>query len=257
MDLSELGRQYELVGALLIYALGGDNAAGLASGELRSHYFQLHRARRQPDGRPALLEGHPLTDDRLAALCREVLPGLMTPSGFLDGRILAWAGRPEGPLAWWVPPGPHATFFAQETTMPSGPAPWPGLLMAAHQRALQVFALGGAERPAPETPLYHLPLPNLDRGAQVCLGDARPPARAHPRDRARWERAFFDSAFSLHHPEHAQAALLEGTWQELWRTLIRQRPEQFPVHLLRPLPRQWTVNHLLRSIGLGSTHSIS
>ena len=53
--------------------------------------------------------------------------------------------------------------------------PWPPLLFLAVRHTLYCAALAHADRPEPETPLFHAPLMNIDAQGAVCLGTAETP----------------------------------------------------------------------------------
>lgn len=247
MDLDALTTNYRLTDALLRYRLVNDTPVSPSGRiDLATEYWQIHRVEMGPDQTPILLEGRPLTDTALHTLCHEMAAGLIHPSGFLDGTILAYNPKPPGSVVWWVPPTIRSIFFDPALELPSGRASWPGLVLAAHGKSLRVYALATSVRPRPETPLYRVPLPNIDHEHQVCLGNADKPRQTRPKDTSTWERAFFDSRFTNHHTAEAQAACAKGAWKALWKSLIKSPDTPFPVHLLRPHAQRWTLLNLLR-----------
>lgn len=205
------------------------------------HYFQMHEVF-YDNSEAKLREGRPLTKEALQELCRQVVPSIVSGIAFLDGRVLATAGTMDGPDVWWVSPAIRPVFFGGMIKLKSGPTPWPGLVLAAANRRLHIFAVRGDKRPAPETVLYAAPFFNMT-GSSICLGNAAIPKMNN--DYAVWERALFDSAFS---EERNEKRITGGSLTGLWGRLVKGRSGKFPEDRLLPCEGPKTVGELIDSL---------
>src|SRR3990170_233707 len=158
--------EYKLSEAILVYSAFNGYYGN-------SMYLQRHKVMEQ-DGRSMLLEGIPYTLEDLTALCRQLLPELVSDTlRFLEDRVLASSGTAMGPDMWWSPGGIRPIFF-ENLDVKSGNAPWPSLVFVAHGGHLKVHAVKGIKRPGLKTRLYVAPFPNM-HGSEVCLGNGSLP----------------------------------------------------------------------------------
>jgi len=225
--------EYRLAEAILVYSADGTYE--------RKLYLQRHGVA-EKEGRPVLLEGVPYTQEDLTALCRELLPGLVTERlAFMEAGVLATSGSSIGPDVWWVPGCVRPVFF-ENLDVKSGKAPWPSLIFVAYKKSLEVYAIKGLKRPGLKTRLYVAPFPNM-RGSQVCLGNSPVPDKCFEHEK--WERAFFDSGFSeIHEARRVKTGSLTGFWDGL----VKSGAKRFPDEEFIPCQSFKTVSDLLSDL---------
>lgn len=207
---------YKLQRALLIYhsPRGG-------------HYVSAH----QIDTSGKLLAGHAAKRNDLRELANSIvtntaIEGWIAPSMLYLGADL---------IVWHRPAGIDSLFFKTEGK--SGPlaklgsirAPQPALVFAASRRGWYVWALSGAARPGPDSPLMHAPYFNVWKSGAICTGNVELPKRLAPETTAKFEAAFFGSNFT--HPNHN--AITKTDTAALWADL-HDGAEIFPADELVP-----------------------
>lgn len=226
--------EYKLSEAILVYSAFNGYYGN-------SMYLQRHKVMEQ-DGRSMLLEGVPYTLEDLTALCRQLLPGLVSDSlRFSDAGVLASSGSAMGPDVWWIPGSVKHIFF-EKLDAKSGNAPWPSLVFVAHGGHLKAHAVKGTKRPGLKTRLYVAPFPNM-HGSEVCLGNSSLPARSF--DYGGWEKAFFESSFSEVQEENR---VKTGSLTEFWDGLVKSGASRFPDSQLVPSRSCKTVSDLLSDL---------
>ena len=226
--------EYKLSEAILVYSAFNGYYGN-------SMYLQRHKVMEQ-DGRSMLLEGIPYTLEDLTALCRQLLPELVSDTlRFLEDRVLASSGTAMGPDMWWSPGGIRPIFF-ENLDVKSGNAPWPSLVFVAHGGHLKIHAVKGTKRPGLKTRLYVAPFPNM-HGSEVCLGNSSLPERSFDYDG--WERAFFESSFSEVQEENR---VKTGSLTEFWDGLVGSGASRFPDSQLVPSRSCKTVSDLLSDL---------
>jgi PRTRC genetic system protein B len=141
-------------------------------------------------------------------------------------------------VTWWCRPTVRRVFFdCAELGVVTAVVPHPGLVFQARISGFHVYALEGAGRPAPDTPLYEPPYFNTWDHGSICIGSARVPSRIDIASIAGWESGFFESAFThpnaggkrVNHPRGEFAF-----WKEM---LAGQYAGQFPLECLVPMKR--------------------
>jgi len=134
----------------------------------------------------------------------------------VDTRLLA-VGPDEA--VWWSPAGLRSPLFAgrEELSHLSGlPMAMPSLVFHATRRSLRIRAVACRSRPTARTQLCVAPLWNIYDTGWLCIG-TMPIPEGPPSERiAQWEKAFWDSAFTVphvarlcQHPEGYAAMLTE------------------------------------------------
>lgn len=216
--------EYVLRGAIFIYKRK-DVSDGAYCSDSPSFYLQQHDVGFKGK-EAALLAGKPVDSDRLKDICSLMLPGLRSDLRFLNSRVLASSWSSHGPDIWWVPPARRGIFFHASLKIPNGVIHWPGLVMAATDRELQVFAVKGKERPTEKTALFIAPFFNM-RGSDICLGSAGIPVSAS--DYEGWEKAFFKSAFS---EDRGEKRVKGASLASFWSKLMKENPQVFPENKL-------------------------
>lgn len=153
-----------------------------------------------------------------------------SPLRTLDRRLLA-IGDDEA--AWWSPASRRTLYFSTDSTMVrhSGETlAMPRLLYHVRGRNLRIRALASRGGPGVSTPLYVAPLWNIHPSGALCAG-TMPIPEGHPADRIdAWERAFWDSAFTI--PHTAKLCAHPNGYARMLHTL-RKRP-RFPSEWLVP-----------------------
>lgn len=177
----------ELREALLVYTSGGYGTERV--------YVEVRPIIDGPDG-PEYGAGVPADPDYLVRMLRS---GTSRSLDLLNPRLLA-QGTEEA--AWWSPAGVRRPMFAAGGRMArhSGIAvAMPALLYHVQGRRLRVRALACRGRPAPNTPLYIAPLWNIYKNGGLCMGSMPIPTGPPAECMDAWERAFWDSAFTVPH----------------------------------------------------------
>lgn len=187
--------------------------------------------------------GIPATKAACADLAR-ALGAASSLSGFTPANLVYMGPKS---VAWWRPPGPARMFFNTR----KGPAddqvddkkqaklighrgaitPQPGLVFAITGGKWFVYALDGAERPAPGTRLMRAPYFNVWETGQICTGTTPLPKTLSPSSLDSYERAFFGSNFT--HPNVNRLVRHKAGVYAFWRAgLDGVWGEKFPVNAL-------------------------
>lgn len=168
---------------------------------------------REDRGRPgdAVLTLHRVVNGEIQAgtsLQEDMYAGLVHAIGGGGGskirRILPphilFAGHGDR-LMWHVPAAPRYIWFKTgkrdwDADMNGRVVMYPSLLFLAKRGSLSVWALKGAERPDPATPVYRAPFYNIYPGGEMCEGNAPLPPSLDIETIPLWERAFFETEFT-------------------------------------------------------------
>lgn len=187
-------------------------------------------------GKPVILAGRAMSPAMSRAVAA-TLGATGMQGGFLPANVLMIDGEH---LVWHEPPLVRHLAFKASTQFPerslgtcAGKVPTPGAIFVAGPQTWSVFAYKGAQRPQPDTPLFHAPFYNVDRTGSICVGNVSVPKSTAAERIAAWNDAFFRSYFShanydgvVDHPDDATG---------LWRALLGGRPgEAFPEQVLKP-----------------------
>lgn len=242
---AEPARTWRLDSAILLYANGIDAYATLHA---------IERAGRGTKGGTRLAPGVPATREACARFA-QALADRAAFAGFIEPRMLY-----VGPqvAAWWRAPAPQRVWFETEDKpgfvgKRNAVTPHPGLVFALAHGELYVWAVKGADRPAPGTRLWFAPYFNVWPDGKICEGDMRRPDRVTPDALASFERAFFWSRFT--HPNVTRArdfCLMKGGPHAFWRALLDNADAGgmpvFPQPLLAPLRRWRTLEAALAAL---------
>ena len=177
--------------------------------------------------RGMIAEGRPITRSVLKNLVKMVLPNIKDEPCIIPPEVLFYAPM-DNFVAWWVPSGERNLFFHKNTGIKTGRYPVPPSLFAVKNRRLHVWALRENHRPSEETRLYHTPFFNVFENG-TCMGDMALPRENGIRGIEKWNRLFFESAFTA-----ASTPVLKGiSGKQLWRS-IRGMKGKFPSKHLAP-----------------------
>lgn len=211
----------ELTHALLVYEDEG------------SAYVTLHRVA-TVKGRPRIGPGGPASRAALATLAAK-LQKAAALAGFTPPNLVYMSPQL---LAWWRPAAPARVFFDCPKEVDKGAigkrsaiTPQPGLLFGVTPRDWYVWALAGADRPGPDTPVHRAHYFNVWRSGRICTGNVKLPDRLDPGVLGQYESAFFDSNFT--HANDAKGLTRhKGGVYRLWRELLEGQHKTFPVRSL-------------------------
>jgi len=232
---NDVPRRYTLKQAILIYKDEQSNCAA-----------SIHEVN------SGLQPGQPVTMGALEALLSAL--GRRVGGGFIAPEILS-VGLDS--LVWWCPAGRRRIWFRPDKMFDKSPPAdikrllkvsgqfiwYPPLLFKARPDALSVFALAANERPKSGTRLYKAPFWNLHDGG-MCNGNLKLPTVA-AENISRFERAFFDSAFT-HNSQGGLLTTHPGGYLGLLESLVQRKT--------RPDTAFW-VSRLIRSPHTVKTHS--
>jgi PRTRC genetic system protein B len=237
--------RYELHAAILLYA----SRTGIG-GHAGDVYATVHEIERNRPGGPRLAPGQPATVEACSAFARSMTDRAAF-SGWIAPDILFIGPRT---VAWWRAPAPATMFFETDHKDPQkalgtrqGVLPQPGLVHVLAEGRWSVYAVKGAKRPGPSTPLFHAPYFNVYADGNLCEGNIRRPARVNPDTLAEFERAFFHSRFTHPNAESRQLTRYPRGVYALWRDLLDGRHKAFPEKSLLPQGKH-TLESLLRSL---------
>lgn len=235
--------KYDLKKALFVYRRRADEGGtACCYSNAPDYYLQQHDVLTQGT-KPVLLSGKPVDSESLKELCSLMIPELLSDLRFLDSRVLASSWSSHGPEIWWAPPSKRGIFFHPTLKIPNGVVPWPGLIMAAEDRELHVFAVKGKERPTEKTKLFIAPVFNM-HGSDICLGSAGIPDSAS--DHKGWENALFKSAFS---EDRGEERISGESLCSFWKKLVKKSAKVFPEDKL--ISNKKTVGDLLKELKQG------
>ncbi|MCL2591250.1 MAG: PRTRC system protein B [Betaproteobacteria bacterium] len=221
--------------AVLIY----ENRTGFA--ELAT----LHRIE-QVDGEAIIGAGRLMTAKAALKLAAD-LGKHSAHVGFLPDNVLCFNGEA---IVWWMPPAKrHISFSTPAHIDEMGAAergetvPHPGLVFAAAPQYWYVWAVKGAKRPTPATPLYQAPYFNVGSKGEICQGSASVPNEGTVEKISAWNDAFFRSTFT--HPNVIGDLVNHYCRKEylFWRHMLDGRFKRFPERVL--IDRKITLGDLL------------
>jgi PRTRC genetic system protein B len=121
-----------------------------------------------------------------------------TPAGAIPANLL-YADTRKGSekYVWYNPPRKRMIYFTDAVKVPDGEYHVPGVIYAAGEGRLMVYAFTG-KSPSPDAKLYEAPFFNTTDGG-VCLGTAtlkRPASPTYEQIMSYWEDRFWLSKFS-------------------------------------------------------------
>jgi PRTRC genetic system protein B len=187
----------------------------------------------QIDGTPVILAGKPILPHAAIQLARDLSHNVWH-GGFLPETVLYLDGDL---LMWWVPPHRRHLAFHTPQVCKGGKkergavVPHPGLVFAASSRMWSVWAVKGAKRPTPDTPLYQAPYFNVWEGGKICKGNVDIPDGATAEKIEAWHAAFFQSYFT--HPNVSNKLVkYEGGSVAFWRDMLDGKFLRFPQKVL-------------------------
>lgn len=204
-------------------------------------YATLHKVRRGQRG-AELDAGEPATREACADIAR-ALGANASLGGFVPPNLLYLGAKS---ILWWRPPAEARVFFnttkavagdqlvdpegANLIGRKNGLTAQPGLVFGIATGRWYVYAVAGADRPKPSTPLLRSPYFNVWASGQICTGNVRLPDTLSAQALDVYERAFFDSEFT--HPNLRGKARLtrhkDGAYG-LWHDLLgRPKGKPFP-----------------------------
>lgn len=240
-----IGNKYILDRAYLVYREEKGHNGYTGSG---GFYFQEHPIVQGKEGSVSLGVGKPLSKEALITLCKQVVPTMSGALPFIDGNVLATSGMDHGPDVWFIPPATAPMFFTEKLNIPSGIAPWPGLVAVTTGGSLNLYAVKGDTRPGPDTELYVAPLFNMGGiDSSVCTGNSKTPEISN--DYSGWEQVLFQSAFTH---EGGEGRIKDGLLANLWENLVQLKMTSFPEKQL--VPANKTVAQLLEQLRRGNGH---
>lgn len=158
---------------------------------------------------------------------------LKNEMSFLPGNILA---KDENNIIWWVPPCKQRIFFnssADEMSNINAEIQLPGLIFALIETNWYVVAVEGTTRPEAASRVFFSPFFNVWDNNQICVGSTRLPKNRKKVNE--WTKAFFSSAFTHNNYKSKNCQLTDGNTRAMfWKTLIKTRPDEFPMDVLPP-----------------------
>jgi PRTRC genetic system protein B len=164
-----------LQGAILLYGQGPGQFS----------YATAHRIETDASSRPVIGAGVPLNRMALIHAVREVAQHALPKGEFLTPNVLSIS---TSAITWWCPPAMRRVFFScKELGKRSAIVPHPGLVFQASQAGFAVFAVQGAERPVPDTPLFEPPYFNTWDHGKICIGSAHVPKQIDAASIDGWE----------------------------------------------------------------------
>jgi PRTRC genetic system protein B len=219
------GADIALRSAMLLY--------GSEDGTAR--YATVHPVVADPKtARPVIGAGQPLDRDALLLALKQINEAAAPKAEFLPGNVI---GLSPKAVTWWCPPALRRVFFKCKDLggERSGIVPHPGLIFRASVDGFSVFAVKGAARPSPDTPVFEPPYFNTWDHGRICIGSARVPKRIDVKSIAGWEFGFFDSAFT--HPNVGGKRLSYPNGEfAFWRDMLEgQFADAFPEEVLVPM----------------------
>lgn len=235
-------RTFRLERAILLYS-ERNSLRGHADTCIATIHNIVERA-----GKPTIEAGTPVTTDAIESLSQSL--GRNLDACLLPDRILAVSLTR---MIWWCPGGRRRIWFNAADADKKSAAKklngklvaHPALVFVAQGRNLSVLALAADRRPELNTRLYVAPYWNLDPRGLMCAGNVKMPDAVSPSLITKFERAFFDSAYSHSHWGHRLTAHPGGhfgLWEELSAAKATQR---FPVTYL--VPTKTKLANLLKS----------
>lgn len=247
---TEGATRYELRTAILLYEA---NTRGSFNHKEQDVYATVHRIERHRKGGPRLAAGMPATLEACSAFAR-TMTDRAAFSGWIAAEILFIGPRT---VAWWRAPTPATVFFETEHKEAkrrlgtrTGKTPQPGLVHILAEGEWYVYAVKGAARPGPSTPMFRVPYFNVWKDGHICEGNIKRPTRVTPDTLAHFERAFFDSRFTHPNEDSRHLTRYKRGLYELWRDLLDGKHKTFPEASLLPHGKH-TLESLLRRLEKG------
>ena len=213
--------RFELREALLVYGDGQRNF-------VTRHPVTLHK-----NGPPTLEPAQPLTLGFVESLVRSLWGG--STAEVLPENVLAKGDRL---VVWWTAACRRQMFYdnAEKKAAPLNGRtfPQPPLVWRVNNGDLQIRALVQNTRPNGTTALAVAPFWNLSEDGRVCTGTMRCPDNASVASILKWERAFYESAFT--HANVGRLTRHQGGFEGLW-TELADNGKPFPQATLIRLPQ--------------------
>jgi len=216
---------FQLSEAILLYFQRGTGRA----------YATQHDMAIQPDGKPVIMAGSPLTQERLLAWAKAL--DAAPPLTFLEPHILA---KTADVTIWWRPAQRRKLYFNLDAKLRTGltklnrkamhVVPCPAHLFAASRSHLYIYALRDDARPTPDTVLLRSPIMNIFEDGALCWGSVQKPRLASQDACAQFEAAVFDGWNT--HPNGTQGEIGPHGLVRLWDDLITSKASRFPVDVL-------------------------
>lgn len=217
------------ISALLFHSAGG-TGKGLAL--VTAHRVYTKGKRQSLDaGRPLAPE-----DERHILSLLDQRTKVQDQCGWVPEGLLAESGQA---VLWFVPGRLRTLLLRNDNDAPSAVlVHTPNLVFALDRKqTLSVAAVATAERPGPDTPVFHAPLPNIYSDGTVCYGSATLPVTEGRTSIPAWNTMFYDASVFTH-ANHAN--WIAGTagrdaddwWRRHAATRAGKRP--FPAKLLVP-----------------------
>jgi PRTRC genetic system protein B len=228
-----------LTGAILLYGASFHQAS----------YATVHPVEQAgPSAPPVIRPGRPVTQEALRGLAAGLVQANRRRNGLLPPEVLAVGDRF---VVWWAPPAARSVYFdcrdtAKSIGQRSGKAWHPGLVFAALDRSLRVYAVTGGGRPDETTRLYNAPYFNTYRDGAVCTGSMPLPDASVAESIAEWVRGFFGSNFS--HTNHERTVRYRGGAHAFWKAMLDGKFAQFPEAVLVPCQAHKTVAALIAAM---------
>lgn len=209
--------------AVLVYS--SQNGKGMVT---------THSIARAP-GRYVILPGKPASSAALYSLLTQLNPAL-AHKGILPARLLR---HTPDELMWYCPSQIAPIYFKSQNpeldTLSGQQVRHPHLLFHVRRRSLRVAALAVGERPHEQTLLLRAPYYNLSADGRLCLGSMSVPKHNNPEAIAKWEEAFFRSAFTHAHGSGFAITNHPGGHAGVWLEQRNGPCEAFPSQWLVPL----------------------
>jgi PRTRC genetic system protein B len=213
--------RFELREALLVYR---DRQRSFVT----RHQVTLHK-----DGPPSLEAAQPLTFGFVESLARSLWGS--SPAEVLPANVLAKGDRL---IVWWTPACRRQMFYdnaEQKATSLNGRTfPQPPLVWRVDDAGLKIRAVRENKRPDASMTMAVAPFWNLSDDGRVCTGTMRCPDNASVASIPKWERAFYESAFT--HANVGRLTRHKGGFEGLWSELADKR-KPFPLATLIQLPQ--------------------
>lgn len=214
----ESNQDVDLECAIVIYRKGG-------------YRFPMYHAAAQGSRSKQLGHGRPITFTEASKLVEP--PDSEADVSWIPANLIK---RSSSQLVWTMPPATRMLWFKmQGQRVQSIRAPWPRLVLIADRDGeLRVFAIKGAERPTPDTPLFHAPLMNINSQGLLCFGNVSKPEFSVS-NLQEFEKAITHSHFTHTNNAHTFAdkgSVTDDRHIENWREISRMK--DFPEKKLRP-----------------------
>jgi PRTRC genetic system protein B len=198
----------------------------------KTTFVTKHEVNVQAKSAPTLGPAQPLTTAFVEWLVRS-LGGGVAAEVFPDN-ILAKTDRM---ISWWSPVRRRQMFYRNSEDKAEAfngcSFPQPPLVWRVSDGQLKIRALTQNKRPTATTKLAVAPFWNLSDNGTVCTGSMRRPDNASVAAIAKWEKGFYESAFT--HSNVGRLTRHKGGFDGLWSELTGER-KSFPLETLIALP---------------------